>query len=410
MVHPVGRLGEGAGQPLPFAVDEVVEIPGRQDHLAGWRGAAEALGDGLGHAQETVRAPRRAAAARAAALVVGPDPQVIQPDVGERLEFLVDPLQQQLGSAGLARAQLHMVMAAGFVVVAVVAGGPVRAQMDRAAGIGFVGQKGQAGADADALGGAQDRPQPLDHRLGRRVVDAGEVVHVEPDIDHVDAPQRQVFDVALDLLDGRLVIVVVEVRGEVHAAHRFLGRRRAAPGRWARTRRRGIATRAGTCPRRTTNRARRSRRCPHRREARPRCEIPRGRARAPGPVSRQQGEVRRRGRVERDAAALAEVALQHAGNGLDDRPIACGRFWQRQLDGLDRHGDDCSHHVHFHDGTTREGRLDLVPIGQGEIDHRRAVQLLGSSGYDGYLSGEWIGWEPFETHLPRELKTMRSYE
>lgn len=68
-------------------------------------------------------------------------------------------------------------------------------------------------------------------------------------------------------------------------------------------------------------------------------------------------------------------------------------------------------HVHFHDGvTTAAGKLDLRPIGQGDIDHRRAVQLLEADGYAGFLSGEWINWaEPWETYLPRELATMRSY-
>lgn len=66
-------------------------------------------------------------------------------------------------------------------------------------------------------------------------------------------------------------------------------------------------------------------------------------------------------------------------------------------------------HVHFHDGGTTEGKWGLVPVGKGDIDHRRAVQLLQSIGYDGFLSGEWIGWEPYETHLPRELATMKRY-
>lgn len=67
-------------------------------------------------------------------------------------------------------------------------------------------------------------------------------------------------------------------------------------------------------------------------------------------------------------------------------------------------------HVHFHDGVTEGGSSKLVPIGQGDIDHRRAVELLKGASYDGYLSGEWINWEPYETHLPRELETMKRYE
>ncbi len=67
-------------------------------------------------------------------------------------------------------------------------------------------------------------------------------------------------------------------------------------------------------------------------------------------------------------------------------------------------------HVHFHDGLNRLDRLVMVPVGQGELDHRRAVQLLVGMGYDGYLSGEWINWEPYDVHLPRELAVMKGYE
>lgn len=67
-------------------------------------------------------------------------------------------------------------------------------------------------------------------------------------------------------------------------------------------------------------------------------------------------------------------------------------------------------HVHFHDGVTEDGKLILKPIGEGDVDHCRAVQLLKADGYEGFLSGEWIGWEPYEIHLPRELAKMREYE
>jgi len=67
-------------------------------------------------------------------------------------------------------------------------------------------------------------------------------------------------------------------------------------------------------------------------------------------------------------------------------------------------------HVHFHDGRRdASGRLGLCPVGEGIIDHRRAIELLRGIGYGGFLSGEWINWEPWQTHLPRELATMRSY-
>ncbi len=67
-------------------------------------------------------------------------------------------------------------------------------------------------------------------------------------------------------------------------------------------------------------------------------------------------------------------------------------------------------HVHWHDGVDSQGELTLKPVGQGDFDHRRAVQLLQAAAYDGFLSGEWIDWEPYEVHLPRELATMRAYE
>ncbi len=67
-------------------------------------------------------------------------------------------------------------------------------------------------------------------------------------------------------------------------------------------------------------------------------------------------------------------------------------------------------HVHFHDGSASLDKTELLPIGTGDIDHRRAVQLLQGMPYAGYLSGEWINWEPYQVHLPRELATMKAYE
>jgi len=66
-------------------------------------------------------------------------------------------------------------------------------------------------------------------------------------------------------------------------------------------------------------------------------------------------------------------------------------------------------HLHIHDGPVSEP-FQLLPIGEGAIDHRRALELLDTLPYDGYISGEWIGWEPYEVHLPRELATMKRYE
>ena len=64
-------------------------------------------------------------------------------------------------------------------------------------------------------------------------------------------------------------------------------------------------------------------------------------------------------------------------------------------------------HLHVHDG---DEAGNLVTIGEGLIDHRRALERLMSIDYDGYISGEWIGWEPYDVHLPRELAVLRQYE
>lgn len=67
-------------------------------------------------------------------------------------------------------------------------------------------------------------------------------------------------------------------------------------------------------------------------------------------------------------------------------------------------------HVHVHDGVNDESKLMFLPIGDGDFDHRRVVELLVGDGYEGYVSGEWINWQPPETHLPREIETLRGYE
>jgi len=67
-------------------------------------------------------------------------------------------------------------------------------------------------------------------------------------------------------------------------------------------------------------------------------------------------------------------------------------------------------HVHFHDGIKGDDGNPLRPIGQGIIDHRAAVQSLQKGAYAGFLSGEWIGWTPWQEHLPAELATMKGYE
>jgi len=67
-------------------------------------------------------------------------------------------------------------------------------------------------------------------------------------------------------------------------------------------------------------------------------------------------------------------------------------------------------HCHVHDGRPKAEGGGLCPIGEGFVDHGRAIELLAGIGFEGYLSGEWINWEPWESHLPRELAAMKALE
>jgi sugar phosphate isomerase/epimerase len=67
-------------------------------------------------------------------------------------------------------------------------------------------------------------------------------------------------------------------------------------------------------------------------------------------------------------------------------------------------------HVHVHDGSLSLERLEFKPMGEGEIDHRPILRLLTEDGYRGWISGEWLNWEPYGIHLPRERVCLRTYE
>ncbi len=67
-------------------------------------------------------------------------------------------------------------------------------------------------------------------------------------------------------------------------------------------------------------------------------------------------------------------------------------------------------HVHIHDGMADPVNLAFRAFGQGEYDLETVFRSLATSGYQGYLSGEWINWEPAEVHLPREIRDMRAFE
>ncbi|WP_254450581.1 sugar phosphate isomerase/epimerase family protein [Cohnella herbarum] len=68
------------------------------------------------------------------------------------------------------------------------------------------------------------------------------------------------------------------------------------------------------------------------------------------------------------------------------------------------------HHVHIHDGSLDPDTLVFLPIGTGDIDHKEALRILIQHKYTGFLSGEWLDWEPASLHLPREIEAMRGYE
>lgn len=65
-------------------------------------------------------------------------------------------------------------------------------------------------------------------------------------------------------------------------------------------------------------------------------------------------------------------------------------------------------HIHVHDGVGES--VQLVPMGEGDYNHRRVIELLMTIDFEGYVSGEWIDWEPYHVHLPRELATLKRYE
>lgn len=67
-------------------------------------------------------------------------------------------------------------------------------------------------------------------------------------------------------------------------------------------------------------------------------------------------------------------------------------------------------HTHVHDSVSHKDGGAFKPIGQGIIDHKKALELLKSINYDGFISGEWINWEPYDIHLPRELATLKKIE
>jgi sugar phosphate isomerase/epimerase len=70
-------------------------------------------------------------------------------------------------------------------------------------------------------------------------------------------------------------------------------------------------------------------------------------------------------------------------------------------------------HCHIHDGVRPEdgspSGWDMALMGEGDIPHDEAIELLATIDYDGSLSGEWIrAFEPEEI-LPHDAKVLREY-
>ncbi|MEZ5275666.1 MAG: hypothetical protein R3F07_04725 [Opitutaceae bacterium] len=63
-----------------------------------------------------------------------------------------------------------------------------------------------------------------------------------------------------------------------------------------------------------------------------------------------------------------------------------------------------------YDGMNNPDALEFRPFGAGEYDLATVFRSLITDGCSGYLSGEWINWEPAEVHLPREIQAMRAFE
>ncbi len=204
-------------------MNEMVEIPGGEhDPGIGEEGAGHP-GNLRRQLEEAVRAPGGAARAGAAALVVRPDPDIVDADAFKCGEDLPAPFEEQLSCAGLARTELDVIVPAGLLEVPVVPGGPVGAQVGRAVFVGFVGEQGDRGLHAESAGGLEHCPQAPEHALGGGIVDGAVGVHVEPDAEGVVAPEGDIFDVLPHRFEGSILVIIVEVGGEVNAAHGFGG-------------------------------------------------------------------------------------------------------------------------------------------------------------------------------------------
>ena len=70
------------------------------------------------------------------------------------------------------------------------------------------------------------------------------------------------------------------------------------------------------------------------------------------------------------------------------------------------------YHCHVHDYTwPAEAPDDFQPavMGQGMVPHGEDIRLLKAAGYQGALSGEWIGERPAEEILPHAARELRRW-
>lgn len=66
-------------------------------------------------------------------------------------------------------------------------------------------------------------------------------------------------------------------------------------------------------------------------------------------------------------------------------------------------------HVHIHDGTFDQSKLEFASIGKGLYDIPAVFACLAEMHYPGYLSGEWINCDD-TVDLPTELAAMKALE
>ncbi|MEA3366001.1 MAG: sugar phosphate isomerase/epimerase family protein, partial [Candidatus Hydrogenedentes bacterium] len=105
-----------------------------------------------------------------------------------------------------------------------------------------------------------------------------------------------------------------------------------------------------------------------------------------------------------DAAEVVKMA-DHANVAINwdiMHPFRLGESIAESFENVKDH----VRHCHVHDGTAPvdggSGGWELAPMGQGDIPHDEAFDLLAGIGYEGALSGEWINWDPADEALPRE--------